>query len=1343
MKLFWKSFLVYTLIASSWMPYVSYAETALYSPQNIFGSNSLDRNMMYLQANPTSPRVVNEYRLLGLSSFPDISNSQFRAALSSPSIVLSEGSLSNNADYRRLMETPQGRQELIRQYKQAFSSLSVTLDENLSQTRSALKTELTRTAVSEYKGPSQTEADRRLMQERITLKVNEQLLDSFSSDEKSQARERVEQAKRTLSNPRSRALFNFNNGVTAGKDPGRLASLNPRNQIANLRGYYTRRVTDPFGRDVNVYLPKNGEAFAGLRNLNAPDIVKQLKSGAIEVGMFGAILYGFLITSTAYQTVADFESNPMAFENGYDMAPLVAASSLGFLFGGWGTSLAVDGAKGAFGIRTQAIKNTNFLLNEGRLAISNPALRSQLIRANMSAFKSSLIQRATTYSGMAGGMIFSQIAMRYADKMRSCSRILKFDYGTFPEYKRNQIEASCQKNFLQIMGEVTSDPKVWKDVVAIMLSKKAMLLFGSSGAQAAMYGFSNKVGSQAALNLLKAMPARQPHSLKVVIRFAGRVGRVITSPTVIGFVAFMIVFEVISTIFDFAIDRVTYNMPANIAAEQMRELMENYKSKGWDATKVCDDRTLREGSILGNLKALWNWDREEECSSKLITAFISHHNNVNKKWRTKLLQPVSESINQWTQYTFDAVNLYRSTYMFYKDVIDQVRVEKQMAGPLDFNRYKTEESRSGLFKLQAHKQIDRYNHPLPLFRSEIFFGARYKNEDDPAISYPLINGASVDWEARYNDQEKIEFLNQRMNSFRTVVLPQLISDLENTPEDLPEQKKAEALEITSLLKEGSLLSMAEGLQVLSEASESEADRCAQSVPTGMREEHTVNGHCYFNFRHKGFLDSDFWQKDDMSANENALKFLKSDNVFYAGYQTQNNKRPFGIKPVGMGQRFLIKYYEKFKNNGVDHLLFESGYRSLTDYLAKQLVCGVDVTNGDQMLSNPIRYKLGLAPKFKAPKLPFKSSDFNPCDRSSYRNSNGVRWSHGWEGSHGFYHYIEDSENPEAKTRRSLGEIFTGTDLPAKKKYAGFVELVYKELPDHILNDFDAWWKTNVEPQFAEVLNKIYNDYYKDELIDQQLAEVVMIQNNNTNCYDECVDFEHSNKSGVAASIKQEFDTYFNYFLEPLLEGVQIDTRYVDLDEDAARLKLKQDFNLIKRDIYSVLDFLSGRTNALAGSELNQIYTDLLTSLSAEKLLLDPSASQNYEILSAKALKAIVNEKLYELQILFKTDGGVGILALYESFTAIVSANPELTESEREAALDRFKEEHAQNSRDFDSAENRAGKVLVEYVDWPEDQNKLSPTLEAVYIAQISILKGFDELIEIEELKASLKPVSQY
>ncbi len=1341
MKALFRTFLAYAFVMSHLVPYYSYAEAPHYSPQNIFRpGGAVDSGMLYLQGGPGSTRVINEYRLLGFSSFPDISSAELRSTLKSPSIVLSaEGNLSGNSQYTRLLESPEGRQHLIREYRQAFSNLSVVLNENLSVSRSELRAELRRAAIAEYSGPTQTENDKLIMREKITLQVNQQILEGFTQEEKAQARERLQQAKRIISDPQRRALFNYRNGLTVGTDPGRFSSLNLRNQIASARGYYTRRVLDPFGREVNVYLPKNAEARARLSQLNAPEMVKQLKSGAVEVGMFAAILYSFLGVSTAYQMVADFESNPMAFENSYDMAPLAVFSSLGFLFGGAATSLAADGVQRTFGIRTQSIKNTNFLLNEGKLSISNKALRSSLIRANMSAFKSSLIRRAATYSGMAGGMIFSQIAVRYADTLRSCTRILKFDYGTFPEYKQKQIEASCQKTFLGIIAEVTSDPMVWKDVVAIMLSRRAMLLLGSTGKQLAGYGFSNRAGSRAALSTLEAMPLNRPHNLKLILKFAAggvkkvavggviTVVRVITSPTVIGFVLFMVVFELISAVFDFAIDRIAYNMPASIAAEQMRELMESYRSKGWDATKVCDDRTLFEGTILGTLKSLWNWDKEEQCSGELIQAFISHHSNVNKKWREKLLEPISKTLDQWTLYTFEAVNLYRSTYMFYKDIVDQVRVEKEMSEPIDFNKYKTsqnDDSGFGIMKPQAHLQTDRYNHPLPLFRSELFFGARYKNEEDENISYPLINGASVDWEERFNNKEKIDFLIQRMKSFRDKIIPQITRELESGPENLSDEKKEKAQEIADLLKSKELNKISEGLYKLSSASEEEGFRCAQTVAGGAQERYGYETRCFFNFRHKRYLDPDFWELDEDVPNGNAHKFLKSNNVFYAGYRTQFN-RPFGIKPIGMGQRFLIKYYEKFKNNGVDHLVFEEGYRSLTDYLAKQMICGTDLEEGENMLSNPIRYKLGISlPKFKAPRLPRKTS-FDPCGMSSVRrDGSGVKWFNGWYKDYGFYTYIEDTND-------------------SSKNYGGFVELVYKEIPDHILNNFDDWWKQNVEPQFSEVLDKLYNDYYKDEFIDKQLSELITKGNSSTNCYDECVGFDFDHKYGIAASIKQEIDTYFTYFLEPLVDEVKIDQYYVNLDEKKSRIKLKADFKKLKQEIYSIFDFTSGRVSALPGEELPKIFYDLLASVSAEKTLIDPTASQNYDLIKVMALSALLNTKIYELQILFQTDSGVSIMSLFESSIAALNANPNLSEVERRDALEEFKQDFLTNTRDFDGMQNRSGKVLVEYIDWPEDQNKLSPTSAAVSLAQSSILKAFSELVKIEELKNSLKPVSLY
>ena len=70
------------------------------------------------------------------------------------------------------------------------------------------------------------------------------------------------------------------------------------------------------------------------------------------------------------------------------------------------------------------------------------------------------------------------------------------------------------------------------------------------------------------------------------------------------------------------------------------------------------------------------------------------------------------------------------------------------------------------------------------------------------------------------------------------------------------------------------------------------------------------------------------------------------------------------------------------------------------------------------------------------------------------------------------------------------------------------------------------------------------DYFLGHLINENLQEALTRDNNDTNCLlEDCVEFEYEHKHGVAASIKQEMDTYFVYILGPMVKDMRLDEKY--------------------------------------------------------------------------------------------------------------------------------------------------------------------------------------------------------
>ncbi len=1283
------------------------------SSHDIF-SNSVNRNTLYFDANKTA---VNEFRLLGLNYEPNSMSEGLKNALNAKeSLVLkSPETLTTNARYNSLLETFKGRAELFRIYDEALRNWSVTSGRNISVETRDMRRNINAQVVEEFSRNSRLNSlPKEVFAERVTLETNRRILMQAPLEERLAADERRILAQSRTNTAAKRVAIAYQNGLAPGRVPGRMSIFNPRTKMAAARGYYTLYVKDAKGREVPTFHPVDPSA---MKNENAPRLMRQLAQGSMELTLFGAIFMGFMVLSTGYNMVADFESNPNAFADSYDMVPIMGAAGMGFVLGGAATHSTVHGLGKLTGIsanpRDVALTNIAHAI-ENKEAYSSRGLRMKVLKANVAAYKSILIGKATSYWGISGGMIASQVAAKYAHSLRSCSRMLKLDYGQYPKHERDQIEASCQKTFLSITGEVISDPVVWKDVLAI-LSTKALFSFGISPAMAALYSMSKDVRAPEVVRKLRDMASNVPHGLKVLVKFPARAGALLLHPNVIGFVAFFAVFEFVSHKFDLVLDKLTFNVPANRAAENIRVLMQEYEQSGWDMDELCKNRNFIEGSFWGTLKSLWYMDKGEKCSQDLLTSFLNFHANSNKAWREKIKKPVNDSIMAWSYYTFQAINMYKATKMFYKDIVDQVRIKRASGDKMIFPR-----SRDGQ-RVKAHFEANHYNETLPLFRSDIFFGWRYRinEEDGDALGYPISNGKTVSWDERVQSNESKEMLDKQLERFKAQVLPKAIEELSKAPGGV----RAEAERIKNILESANdNINLAYGLKILAEATEEE-NRNALSKCTYKLSLHDnwelFNDECFFTILNTKFLDKEFWIRTE----EGEFIFNKSiQNPYRAGYKTIVAD-PFGVKPLHLGQRFLIDYNRRFENNGIDHLYFEEGYEGLTDSLLKGMICGIDVANGERMYEEPGFFGRHVQPVFSPPKLVLKGG-VNPCGRTEL--ANGKVWDNGWNYYHGgFYSYIRDTQDES-------------------KSYNGIVEFLYNEIDDSMLNDFDSWWASHVQPQFEEVIDKVYKEYYLEEVIDQQFAEALNKDNNDTNCYETCRDFEFEHKESIAATIKQEIDTYLTYFLEPILNDLPLDTKKSEIkDEEGARAKILSDYQLIKTEIYAIFDFMTGRIESLVGFEnLNEDFQLMMEEAAAQMDLQQSGGSQNYDLVKLRALKTIMYDRFYDFKVLFKSDDGAMLQDIFEVTMEHINGVDFSSAEEKEEAIEGAKQEFITLSKRYDSLAEREGKVLLSYPDWPDGVTE-GPTMQVVRTTHNIAMRLFSELISLEELKQTIKPINQY
>jgi hypothetical protein len=1360
MQILIRVFLSYFLVLSSLLPYTAKAEQALtkqewarlmFSPPEAFKAD-FNRQGLYLDS---SQRVVNGYRLIGFEQAPDNPGQKkaFREALRANNFILdySPEQLRTNSRYLQLMNTTEGQTKLIRYYTAGFDALQVvrggqvfeTLQERYGHFRSQVLSE------NLFEGDKNKTL-------KTQLEINRRLMTEFSDAERVQAKQEVSKWQRLFRNTRQRLAYDFENGLRQAQAPRWRSNLSLRNQIGNLRGYTTITVEDPFGKKVDIQWRSSAQDLPTERGSS---LMRKFAAGSFQTGAMGMALMVLIYGASEITMVQDFENNPHLFEEslGETMTWATAASLGSFFVGGAMVGTAAEGLTASarmLDISRKSKAKLQALAQNRGLHIHDPELKRKLIKAEMATIKSSSFWgRATSFPGLGGGFLISEFVYRYVDKSRSCLKVMGgLENGNYTPNERQQIQQSCDRTVNEIYQEIKNSPQTWMALTGL-LSAKAVMSLGMNALQASRYAISLTPRDKGLLQGVRPLQYDlriASRGLTVGPRVAMALG---AAGSIAGFALFFLVFYAVMEGLEWGAGQLTLNMPATQAAENIRDLFRMYQTQGWDMNGLCDNRNLLQGGILDHLKPLAFWrTKDERCAEDLISAFLEQHTKANKTWRDTLSAPIQEAVGNWSDVSFKAMNLHDATYIFYKDISEQIKAQKNSGRNLVIRRVNNPKTyaREALGYMNTHL----YNHPLPLFRSEPYFGWDYRLTSDGSaqIPYPEWNGRTTTWSERFDSRNGVDLLTERKDKFKDTVLPQVIVRLEerlNTVTEAEEKNKIER--ILAYLKGKNrngvvtLENIAKGLHLISLVMENRTFMYNCLIGSG----------CFWLDFQKEFFDSGLWtvksevqteieeelaEQDSPTAEPavqvathfNQFEFM-GDRGYLAGYQTAA-ERPFGVKPVGPGQGFFLRYASRLSNNNIDPYYYDTNYTSMTDYLLKQMVCGVDVASGQLMHEQPTvlfglfnspdwiaaRQEKKYAAEFKAPKIPLKGN-LNPC----FGDSSNNRWRlMGPPGSPSFYNYIEDVNDPD-------------------RSYGGIVEFLYNEAGDEFVQNFEAWWQTYVEQQFVSVLNNLFENHYKSEVIAEQLQEIIATDNISTNCYETCREFSFAHKSGVAAAIKQEMDTYFTYFFTPLLRDVDLDLEKSDLtDQAAARQKLGSDFIKIRSEIYDIFAFASGKTPRITIASLTADYQDLLAEAGAEVLMYNPEINPGNEYLKLRALKALLAEKDYELRVLTRTDDGSALLRIYTSAILLLNEMTDLSEQQREELKLNIDTNFLALTQAFDDLDNRAGKVIFEYTDWPgdlpgateEDQDLPSPKLVVVYQVHNQILALMDELIELQSQK---------
>lgn len=1278
MKIFGRLILIYSLVLSPLLPYQTRAQSSAggvqsFSPLDIF-SRPLDSRNLYLGPN----KVVNEYRLLGFTHFPEITHHGFQTALKTSPLVLesSPQNLLQNTKYQELLQSEAGRQQLFRQYRGAFSSLSVATGENLSQQTKSLQRDLLKQVQAENNFQGHSVEVRSQMEQ---LEVNRRLLQQgFSEQQRLQALNRVLEAQKTLSNPRSRAQFHFANGLTEGRAaPGR-ASFIPRNMVHHLRGNITLRVPDPFGKDVDISWPRSAQ---GLEKMNAPEFMRSVKNGAIEAGRLEVVFLVIMYAIAEFKMLTDYESNPRAFEQTMHQSVSWAMhlSVASFFVGGWATKIGVDNLN----VARHSLANLYNLEKQGKMFSKNPTLKQNYIKGNMSALASSgFLKKAMSYPGLTGGFLISQLVYGWADKLESCLKVEDLDSGRYTPQQQRRFEESCQRNFLEFAGQLAQSPETWMQLTGL-LSAKALLTFGMNKAQMMRYGAAQNVQSQ------KALAQTNPRKFSYKVRIAARGVMAPLVTTVVGMVAFVLIFEILYASMEWSHRRLTLHVPTRRAHDDLVDLLQDYSSRGWDMEGLCDSRTLLEGELKDYLKPLMFWRDNESCGQELVQAFMANHQRANASWRQDLVAPIQTSIEQWSEFTFKATNLYKASRLLYGDVIEQIRLQKQSSTPLRLQR--TYNPQTQAEEALGHVNSHLFSHPLPLFRSEPHFGWSSRlnpSETLETIAYPVYDGVSTNWQDRWTQQTGVELFEERMTRFLDQVVPSALEKLRTYARSTQDpNEQADAMEIVRHLQTsssdaaGDLDEISYGLYLISRKVEDDQ---------GALQCRALSKECFWVEFQKDFLDEELW-----SENKEGEMIFNKGRSGLAGYQTSRFK-PYGVKPLGPGQGFFIRYNQRLQNNKIETSYYNPDYQSLTDFILKNMVCGENANKVESKswLPDFIADSRLMRPRL-SPELQLVRIPLNPNSDICFEDSSQNRWRRGvMPGAPGFYNYIEEKNNPEIS-------------------YGGIVDYLYQQTSDEILNDFDGWWERVMEPRYEKVIGNLYNDLFIEKKIGEDFENLLSLENSDNNCVESCQDFEYEHKKGLAASVKQEMDTLFHSFLNPLSESLPVDLRFVDYDStEHGREQARNDLKDVRARIYDLLFFISKRNRGLHHPDNNELLRNIVADLQAQNVWQEGAPPLSSTQLQLRAFPVLVRQVFYEMALLFKTDSQESLTRLYEMQIELVQEQTQLTETQKNQLLAMIRGEFLELLDSFLDQSNRNGRVLLDYNDWPEGSG-LSPTLIVV------------------------------
>lgn len=1085
-----------------------------------------------------------------------------------------------------------------------------------------------------------------------------------------------------------------------------------------------------------------------MTNVNARDFIEEIKQGRVTMTRMTALMLGFMFISSVYKMVWAYEGNPNAGEEAVRMflRPAVYLMGVTYFMG------ANAAHYGSLETMRQAVMGLDKLFK------MKNSIRYETFRAQ---FKVQMA--AISYVGMAGGLIAAQVGFKFIERLTSCNRLLDdrpIEERRISEMREQELQVLCQKSLYDFSKETVSDPKVqnlvlgmWTAKTLLALSEPGKLLAALSPAKrAALSGLSR--GGTTATHLILRRAA------KPVLRLGAFLGGSYTA-----------IFLTIGMLATMGIGFIRYEhsvkSPIRRYKKNLIELAEEWRSKNWDATGICRKNWFFDGLVSGTGSQLTAGFRSDldlsYCDEHLMEEFLNSHYGVLDAWRKSLLKPSHDAVRAWIKNTSQTLNTYHATKMFFRDIVTQVQLQRQGTWSQDFQiPRKHVPGKPGFVQDDSLASFDLMTQHLPLFRSSPFYGwhMNIEFERKPRKGHEfggsefsqekIVNGVYetelvdphshkiMKWDEWMQSASVIRPLGDRWLKFQEDHLPAIkliVADLEEIAKR--EEHRAALVQVNEALEAGGYESIVYGLQLISYHSELERTTryCQKSLDPEKISKKRRMKWCPMSYLQTVFLDKSLYNWDE-ELERYRFRGLESNRAM--GFNSNMGVDPFGMKPLSAGQQYLIEYEARFERAEVDpdfYEIYDDGMsaETMTEYLLKQMICGVkpDVTKRNLQRKKGMTRARLTSPQFTPPSLPLKK-DLQLCAGfgSQVLTNIGPQWtrglgkslgSRGWDSDSDFYHSITDKRGPEHGA------------------YAGIVDLLYNELDLEAMGDFDQWWNTNVKPQFEIVMDEKVKEF-QDSVIGKKLKTAL----------ERTVPTGRTIKKGVIESLSDHLNTYFELFLDPMSNELDLDKRFVPdgtTNSEARQIFLAQ-YQKKKDQFYEVFNMIKGEKSKFDDEELQEKFQKRLNEIMESEVEIKFSEGMHHQpVIQVLVAYELAMEIIYDFKVLFKANDSESYAGVVAIMRDNLNTNVDLSEEAKGVIEMELLDLELEIMDDFETDAYRMGKVILThdnisdvegvYIYPRADVLKVVFTgMELIFIEVFDVLKLRDDFRTLKDVDSA-------